>query len=149
LYRIGASPFPTQTAEEEGVMADKPVREPGPDHPITITPNPNRVVVTVAGKVVADTHRALTLQESTYPPVQYVPLSDVDGSVLQPTTTETYCPYKGDASYYSVAVGDDTAVDAVWEYREPRPAVAAIKGHVAFYPERVDAIDVEAAGDPA
>jgi uncharacterized protein (DUF427 family) len=130
-------------------MADKPVLEPGPDHPITITPNHNRVIVTVAGKVVADTRNALTLQESTYPPVQYVPLTDVDQSALQPTTTESYCPYKGDASYYSVSVGGDKAVDAVWEYQDPLPAVAEIKGHVAFYPDRVDAIDVEADGDPS
>ncbi|GLY97760.1 DUF427 domain-containing protein [Actinoplanes sp. NBRC 103695] len=127
-------------------MADKPVLEPGPDHPITITPNHNRVVVTVAGKVVADTRNALTLQEASYPPVQYVPLSDVDESVLERTSTETYCPYKGDASYYSIPLGGDTAVDAVWEYRDPRPAVAAIKDHVAFYPDRVDGIDVEADG---
>lgn len=127
-------------------MADKPVLEPGPDHPITITPNHNRVVVTVAGKVVADTRNALTLQEASYPPVQYVPLSDVDESVLERTSTETYCPYKGDASYYSIPLGGDTAVDAVWEYQDPRPAVAAIKDHVAFYPDRVDGIDVEADG---
>jgi uncharacterized protein (DUF427 family) len=128
-------------------MAEKPVLEPGPDHPITITPNHDRVIVTVAGKVVADTRNALTLQESTYPPVQYVPLSDVDQSALERTTTETYCPYKGDASYYSISVDGDKAVDAVWEYQDPRPAVAEIKGHVAFYPDRVDAIDIEADGD--
>jgi uncharacterized protein (DUF427 family) len=128
-------------------MADKPVLQPGPDHPITVTPNHNRVVVTVAGKVVADTRNALTLQESTYPAVQYVPLADVDESLLQRTDTQSYCPYKGDASYYTVAVGDDKAVDAVWEYREPYAPVAAIKNHVAFYPDRVDAIDVEADGD--
>jgi uncharacterized protein (DUF427 family) len=127
-------------------MADKPVLEPGPDHPITVTPNHNRVIVTVAGKVVADTRNALTLQEASYPPVQYVPLSDVDASVLERTSTETYCPYKGDASYYSIPLGGDTAVDAVWEYQDPRPAVAAIKDHVAFYPDRVDGIDVEADG---
>jgi uncharacterized protein (DUF427 family) len=127
-------------------MADKPVLEPGPDHPITITPNHNRVMVTVAGKVIADTRNALTLQESTYPPVLYLPLSDVDSSALERTSTESYCPYKGDASYYSIKVDDDTAVDAVWEYQNPRPAVAEIKDHVAFYPDRVDAIDVEADG---
>jgi uncharacterized protein (DUF427 family) len=128
-------------------MADKPVLEPGPDHPITITSNHDRVIVTVAGKVVADTRNALTLQESTYPPVQYVPLSDVDQSALERTATGSYCPYKGDASYYSISVDGDKAVDAVWEYQDPRPAVAEIKGHVAFYPDRVDAIDIEADGD--
>jgi uncharacterized protein (DUF427 family) len=125
-------------------MADKPRLQPGPDHPITITPTAGRVVVTVAGKVVADSRNALTLQESTYPPVQYVPLADVDESLLEPTATETYCPFKGEASYYSIPVGGGESVDAVWEYRDPYDAVAAIKGHVAFYPNRVDALEIEA-----
>ena len=128
-------------------MADKPVLQPGPDHPITITPNHNRVVVVVAGKVVADTRNALTLQESTYPPVQYIPLADVDRSLLEPTATESYCPYKGEASYYSIPLGGEKAADAVWEYREPYGPVALVKDHVAFYPDRVDAIDVEADGE--
>ena len=127
-------------------MADRPVLQPGPDHPITITPNHNRVVVLVDGKVVAETRNALTLQESTYPPVQYIPLADVDESVLERTGTQTYCPYKGDASYYSIPLGGEKSTDAVWEYREPREAVAAIKGYVAFWPGRVDAIDIEADG---
>ncbi|MEV4620600.1 DUF427 domain-containing protein [Asanoa sp. NPDC049573] len=129
-------------------MADKPVLQPGPKHPITITSNHNRVVVTVGGKVVADTRNALTLQEASYPPVQYVPLSDVDTAALERTDTESYCPYKGDASYYSIPVGGDKAVDAVWEYRQPYAPVAEIKEHVAFYPDRVDSIDIEADGDP-
>lgn len=128
-------------------MADKPVLEPGPEHPITITPNHNRVLVVVAGKVVADTRNALSLQESTYPPVQYIPLADVDRSLLAPSTTESYCPYKGEASYYSIPLGGEKATDAVWEYREPYGPVAQVKDHVAFYPDRVDAIDVEADGE--
>jgi uncharacterized protein (DUF427 family) len=130
-------------------MADKPVLQPGPDHPITVTPTGSRVIVTVAGKVIVDTRNALTLQESTYPPVQYVPLTDVDETALERTATESYCPYKGDASYYSIPLGGDKAVDAVWEYQNPYPPVAAIKGHIAFYPDRVEAIDIEAAGDPS
>ena len=126
-------------------MADKPVLYPGPDHPITITPTEGRVVVKVAGTVVADTRAALTLQESTYPAVQYIPLADVDTSLLEPTATQTYCPYKGDASYYSVPAGGDKAVDAIWEYKEPREAVAEIKEHIAFYPNRVDSIEITAA----
>ena len=126
-------------------MADKPVLYPGPDHPITVTPTEGRVVVKVAGAVVADTRAALTLQESTYPAVQYIPLADVDTSLLEPTTTESYCPYKGDASYYSIPAGGDKAVDAIWEYKEPREAVAEIKEHVAFYPNRVDSIEITAA----
>ena len=126
-------------------MADKPVLYPGPDHPITITPTEGRVVVKVAGAVVADTRAALTLQESTYPAVQYIPLADVDTTLLEPTATQTYCPYKGDASYYSIPSGGAKAVDAIWEYKQPRDAVAQIKEHIAFYPNRVDSIEITAA----
>ena len=126
-------------------MADKPVLYPGPDHPITVTPTEGRVVVKVAGTVVADTRAALTLQESTYPAVQYIPLADVDTSLLEPTETQSYCPYKGDASYYSILAGGAKAVDAIWEYKQPREAVAEIKEHVAFYPNRVDSIEITAA----
>src|ERR1700730_19174266 len=121
-------------------MADRQVKQPGPDHPITIEPNPARVVVSVAGRVIADTRTALTLREAGYQPVQYIPLSDVEASLLEPTDALTYCPYKGDASYYSVPIGGMKAVNAVWTYEAPFAAVAEIKGHVAFYPERVDAI---------
>jgi uncharacterized protein (DUF427 family) len=131
--------------EEEGVMADKPVLQPSAKHPITVTPTAGRVVVTVAGQVVADSRNALTLQESTYPAVQYVPIADVDAAVLERTSTESYCPFKGDASYYSITVGGAQAVDSVWEYRAPHDAVAAIKDHVAFYPDRVDEIKIETA----
>ncbi|GAA2584317.1 DUF427 domain-containing protein [Winogradskya consettensis] len=121
-------------------MADKPVLQPGPDHPITVTPTPQRVVVTVAGKVVADSTNALTLQESTYPAVQYIPLTDVDTALLTRTGTSSYCPFKGDASYYSVPAGGERSVDAIWVYEHPHDAVAEIKDHVAFYPDRVDSI---------
>jgi uncharacterized protein (DUF427 family) len=124
-------------------MAGKPVLQPGPGHPITITPNPAHIVVKAGGKVVADTRNALSLQESNYPAVQYIPLSDVDESLLERTDTGSYCPYKGDASYYSISSGGDRSVDAIWEYREPHAAVAEIRDHVAFYPDRVDSIEVE------
>ncbi|WP_306205202.1 DUF427 domain-containing protein [Actinoplanes sp. RD1] len=124
-------------------MADKPRLYPGPDHPITVTPTDRRVVVTVAGKVVADSRSALTLQESTYPAVQYVPLDDVDKALLEKTSTTTYCPYKGEASYYSIPVGGERSADAIWVYEQPYDAVAPIKDHVAFYPDRVDSITVE------
>ncbi len=107
---------------------------PGPDHPIDIAPNPKRVRVTFAGRVVADTTRALTLKETTYAPVQYIPREDVDMALLMRTDHASHCPYKGDASYYSVQVGDRTAVNAVWSYEQPFPAMAPIAGHVAFYP---------------
>jgi uncharacterized protein (DUF427 family) len=122
-------------------MTDRHVEHPGPDHPITIELNPARVLVTVAGRVVVDTPHALTLREAGYPPVHYVPFSDVDASLLEPTNNATYCPYKGDASYYSVRIGGMKSVNAVWTYEAPFAAVAEIKGHVAFYPERVDAIE--------
>jgi uncharacterized protein (DUF427 family) len=121
-------------------MSEKKIREPGPDHPITIEPNPDRVVVTVAGKTVADTRRALTLREADYAPVAYVPLEDVDRSLLEPTDRSSYCPFKGDANYYSVPAGGERSANAVWEYRSPYPAVDQIAGHVAFYPDRVDSI---------
>lgn len=121
-------------------MTDKPIKQPGPDHPITIEANPARVIVSVAGQVLADSQRALTLREADYPPVQYIPLSDVQASLLQATDHASYCPYKGDASYYSVPVGGERAANAVWTYRAPYDAVAAIKDHVAFYPDRVEAI---------
>ncbi|MEV6995948.1 DUF427 domain-containing protein [Streptomyces sp. NPDC093228] len=114
------------------------IKSPGPDHPITIEDNPERVVVRVAGAVIADTTRALTLREAAYAPVQYIPLDDVDSSLLTPSSSETYCPYKGDASYYSIRVaGHETIPDAVWTYEKPYEAVEAIAGHVAFYPQHV------------
>ena len=121
-------------------MTDRPIKQPGPDHPITIETNPARVVVTVAGRTIADTHNALTLREAGYAPVQYIPLADVDRSQLQPSDHVSYCPFKGDASYYTLPAGGERSVDAVWTYREPFAAVAAIKDHVAFYPDRVDSI---------
>ena len=122
-------------------MATKAQRNPGPDHPIGITPNPNRVVVKIAGLVVADTHRALTLQEANYPPVQYIPRSDVDLSLLERTDQQTYCPYKGDAAYYSISNGGERTANAVWTYEAPFDAVAKIKDYLAFYSDRVDLIE--------
>jgi uncharacterized protein (DUF427 family) len=115
------------------------VLEPSPDHPITITPSRGEVVVTLAGRAIARTTDALILAEGGYRPVFYLPLDDVDASVLRPSDTATYCPYKGDAAYYSVDVGDGRPeVDLIWTYRDPYPAVAEIAGRVAFYAHRVD-----------
>jgi uncharacterized protein (DUF427 family) len=119
----------------------KPHLEPGPDHPITVTPNPGRVVARIGDRIVADSTNALTLQESHYPAVQYVPLPDVAAGVLHRSETSTYCPYKGDASYYSLSVDGSELTDAVWTYETPYPAVAEIAGHVAFYADRVQ-VDV-------
>src|SRR6478672_7542657 len=112
--------------------------EPGPDHPITITPTAGRVTVQVAGRTIADSTNALTLQEADYPAVQYLPLADVDAEVLVRSDTQTYCPFKGDASYYSVRTGDGELADAIWTYEQPYPAVAEIKEHAAFYADKVD-----------
>jgi uncharacterized protein (DUF427 family) len=117
---------------------------PGPDHPITVEPTGTRVVARVGDRVVADTTSALTLQEASYPPVQYVPLADVDPDVLRDSAMTTYCPYKGEAGYYTLVPADGAElVDAVWTYRTPYDAVAEIADHVAFYPDRVD-VSVEA-----
>ena len=121
-------------------MKEKQVRLPGPDHPISIQRNPARVVVSVAGPVVADTRNALTLREAAYPPVQYMPAEDVDFSQLERTDHATYSPYKGDCNSSSVPAGGRKSVNVVWTYEDPFPAVAQIKGHVAFYPDRVDEI---------
>ena len=126
-------------------MADKIVKIPNPDHPIAITPNPARTIVSAGGRIVADTTAALTLQEAAYPPVLYIPRKDVDMSLLQSTDHTTYCPYKGDATYYSIPGGGARAVNAVWTYEAPFDAVAAIKDHVAFYTDRVDSIEERAA----
>jgi uncharacterized protein (DUF427 family) len=119
-------------------VANRERKIPGPDHPITIEDTGQRVLARVGTRVVADTARALTLREAGYPPVQYIPLEDVDQKLLTPTETLTYCPYKGDASYYSIDLdGGNGLTDAVWTYREPYEAVAPIAGHVAFYTDRV------------
>jgi uncharacterized protein (DUF427 family) len=122
-------------------MKEKPIKVPGPDHPISIERNPGRVVVSVAGRVIADTRNALKLREADYAPVQYIPREDVDLSQLKRTDHATYCPYKGDCNYYSVPSGGKKSVNAVWTYENPYPAVAQIKGHVAFYPDQVDKIE--------
>jgi uncharacterized protein (DUF427 family) len=122
------------------IMAERPMKVPGPDHPISIEANPSRVVVTVGGKVIADTSAALTLREASYPAVQYIPRRDVDMAVLARSKHTSYCPYKGVASYYSIPAGGDRSVDAVWTYETPFAAMAQIKDYVAFYPDRVDAI---------
>jgi uncharacterized protein (DUF427 family) len=123
-------------------MNEKQAKLPGPDHPIFIQRNPARVVVSVADRVVADTRNAVTLREAAYPPVQYIPAENVDFSQLERTDHVTWCPYKGECNYYSVPAGGKKSVNAVWSYEDPFPAAAQIRGHVAFYPERVDAIEV-------
>jgi uncharacterized protein (DUF427 family) len=121
---------------------------PGPDHPIEIHPNPSRVVVTVGGRIVADTREALTLSEASYPAVAYVPRQDVNMVELVRSEHASWCPYKGEASYYSIPAGGEHSLNAVWTYETPFPTMAAIKDYIAFYPDRVDEIS-QLPGDTA
>ncbi|HTZ56132.1 MAG TPA: DUF427 domain-containing protein [Candidatus Acidoferrum sp.] len=114
---------------------------PNAEHPITLEPSASRIRVAVAGTVVADTREALTLRESDYPAVYYVPRVNVDMSLLERSDHETYCPYKGEASYFSIPIGGERSVNAIWTYEAPYDAVAPIKDYLAFYPDRVDAIE--------
>ena len=120
----------------------KEIKIPGPDHPITISPAEGKVRVTVAGQIVAESRRALRLEEKGYPPVYYLPRTDADMSLLVRTTHYTYCPYKGDCTYYSIPIGGSRSENAVWTYERPHEAAANISEYLAFYPSRVDAIEV-------
>lgn len=110
---------------------------PGPDHPITIANNEKRVTVSAAGRTVAETHAALTLREASYPPVQYIPRADTDMMLLHPSDHTTYCPYKGECSYFHIPSLGEKGRNAVWSYENPYEAVAEIREHLAFYPDRV------------
>ena len=119
-------------------MSERQIKVPGPDHPITITPTARRVVVSVGGRVLADTPDALTLREAGYPPVQYVPRKDVDMTRLERGPHATYCPYKGDCAYFSIPEAGARGEAAVWTYEAPFEAVAPIRDYLAFYPDRVE-----------
>jgi len=127
-------------------MNSKPIKVPGLEHPITITPTKRRVTAIVNGIRIADTREALTLKEAAYPPVQYIPRKDVDMTQLQRSEHQTYCPYKGDCAYYSIPAGGERSVNAVWTYEAPYAAVSAIREYLAFYPDRVDAIEIDSEG---
>jgi uncharacterized protein (DUF427 family) len=111
------------------------------DHPITVAPDARRVRVTFAGRVIADSTRTLLVREASYPAVAYFPRQDVDMTSLVRTERRTHCPYKGEASYYSIQADGRTAENAVWSYEHPLADVAEIAGHVAFYPDRVEGIE--------
>jgi uncharacterized protein (DUF427 family) len=119
-------------------MTSRPVLTPGPDHPITIERNPNRVQVRVGDTLIADTANALTLRETGYPPVHYIPRDDVDMAQLERADHATHCPYKGDAAYFHIAALGDEGRNAVWTYERPYPAVGEIAEHLAFYPNLVE-----------
>lgn len=123
-------------------MNSKPFKIPGPDHPITITPARERITVIVAGRRIADTCEALTVKETTYRPVHYIPRKDVGMTQLERTSHQTYCPYKGECAYYSIPAAGERSVNAVWTYEAPYVAVSAIQEYLAFYPDRVDAIQI-------
>jgi uncharacterized protein (DUF427 family) len=127
---------------EQNLQAQaKPIKIPGPDHPISIERDTERVIVSVGGRVIADTREALTLSEAHYPAIQYIPRKDVDMTLLEPSDHSTYCPYKGGCSYFSILLGGERSVNAVWSYEAPYAAVTPIKDYLAFYPNRVDAIE--------
>jgi len=128
-------------------MTDKLIKVPGPDHPIDITPTRGRVTVMVQGKRIADTREALGMNEASYPTVHYIPRRDVDMTQLQRTEHHTYCPYKGECAYYSVPAGGDRSINAAWSYEAPYDSVVAIREYLAFYPHRVDAIQIEETGN--
>ncbi|CAN7293740.1 DUF427 domain-containing protein [Rhizobium sp. LjRoot254] len=123
-------------------MNGKPIKIPGPDHPITITPETAHVIVRAGGQVIADTNRALALKEASYPGVFYIPREDAKMDLLSRTDHQTYCPYKGDAAYFSLPTGDEGR-NAVWTYESPYDAVSPIKDHLAFYADKVE-IEVRA-----
>jgi uncharacterized protein (DUF427 family) len=104
-------------------------------HAIHIGPFGGRVRVRVAGEIVADTAYALMLEEGSLPPVFYIPRGDVHLDRLIPSATASHCPFKGDASYFSAVGGP---ADVAWSYETPLAAVAAIAGHLAFYPDKAE-----------
>lgn len=118
-------------------MTNRTVLSPHAGHPITIERNPNRIVIEVGGNVVADTRHALTLREANYPPVQYIPTTDIDMAQLRRSDHASYCPYKGDAGYFDVLAFGDASTNVAWSYDAPFDAVREIIGHLAFYPDRV------------
>jgi uncharacterized protein (DUF427 family) len=123
-------------------MENRTPKIPGPDHPISITAAAQHIVVSVADRVIADTRGALALREASYPVVHYIPRADVKMDLLEKTEHKTYCPYKGECSYYSIPSGGQKSVNAIWSYEHPYPAVGEIEGFLAFYRDRVDSMDV-------
>jgi uncharacterized protein (DUF427 family) len=141
-FKIGdLTPF-SKYFQELKAMNSKPIKVPGPDHPITITPTKGRVTVVLNGRRIADTREALTLKEASYPAVQYIPRKDIDQTQLHRTSHQTYCPYKGECAYYSIPSGGERSVNAVWTYEAPYASVSIIQEYLAFYPDRVDSIEI-------
>jgi uncharacterized protein (DUF427 family) len=116
---------------------DGAMKVPGPDHPIVIEEDRRRLRILYRGRIVAETSNGLVLREASYPPVIYVPREDADMQFFERSTHATHCPYKGDASYFTLTADGRRDQDAVWSYEEPFPAMAAIKDRFAFYPQYV------------
>jgi uncharacterized protein (DUF427 family) len=135
------TPF-SKYSQELIQMNSKSIKIPGPDHPITITPTKGRVTVVVNGRRIADTREALTLKEASYPAAQYIPRKDIDQTQLHRTSHQTYCPYKGECAYYSIPSGGERSVNAVWTYEAPYASVSSIREYLAFYPDRVESIEI-------
>lgn len=114
-----------------------------PQHRITLEPAPSRVRVLFGGEAIADSRSALILREANYPPVYYIPIGDIRPDAIEPTQHSTYCPFKGEASYWSLSAGGKHADNALWAYLSPYDEVAQIKSYAAFYSSKVDAIETE------
>ena len=122
-------------------MSEKPITIPGPDHPITVTANDSRIVILLDGRTIADSRNVLTLREASYPPVHYIPRADVHMAALERSDHATYCPYKREASYFSMPAGGPRLADAIWSYEAPHDAVAGIKDRLAFYADRFEIVE--------
>jgi len=145
FHKQGAFRNPGEILITARLLKEHTMKEPGPDHPITISPNPRRVRVEVAGHVIANSAKALSLKEATYPAVQYLPRQDVEMGFFAKTAHSTHCPYKGEASYFTVSIDGVVIEDVAWSYEDPYPAMQQIDDHVAFYTDKVRVYEVDAA----
>jgi uncharacterized protein (DUF427 family) len=109
-----------------------------PDHRVDIESSPKRIRVRLGGEVIADSDRTLTVLETNDEPVAYFPRPDVRFDFLEQTTHQTFCPFKGEASYWTIRVRNEVRENAVWSYQDPFPEVDRLKGYVAFYADRVE-----------
>ncbi len=123
-------------------MNSGPGYEKHPDHRIILKPSNLHVKVFFAGENIAESQRVITVYEADYVPVHYIPEGDVRMDLLRATDHETYCPFKGQANYWSIKVKGQISENAVWGYRTPYDEVADLKGYIAFYPDRIDDIAI-------
>jgi adenylate cyclase len=119
---------------------DSPAATRAGEYELRYLPSPKRVRVEFNGTWIADTTRAIVLHETRQPPAHYIPKEDVRMDLLRPTAFHTHCPFKGDASYWTLQVGDARSENAAWSYEEPYRGAEAIKGHLSFYRSRIAAL---------